>query len=347
VKQSILRKGRQDRNVLTIPAWDDGPAIAAVSMGQDLRFTLVNSKPGVIVPAPGKPTAEQGEECPVRMTNPYVRIAGLPSGHLFAVGIECKTNKAIAERWEPKKVRGEVTTVEGIDPDPDAKAWALAAASPDEAYAIFIAPKKAWLATWDGKAWKAQAAPFTESLFLAGDGTVWGYGSAGLFRHPKGGAWTKVDLPSGTPTSAWAKDENNVWVVMDKRTLLHKGGPPGHAVELPSTSQVSSVLQRDSRWLATPFCKSVYAMLATLGPSGGKAPESYAPLTDALRGAPDLVKGATYVVDDNGASLFVGAKAPSVEIGEKIIAAFQAKNPKAMPVLYCHEPRVVGTLKVE
>ena len=346
-KQDLIRGN--DRHVTTVTAWDDGRAIAAVEQGRDMRFTLVNSKGGVIVPAPGKPTAEQGEECPVRMDpGTFVRLAGLPSGHLFAIGSECKTNKAVAERWEPKKVRGDAAVLEGIAPG--AHGYALAAASPEEAYALFGAgPDKTWLATWDGKAWKVEDAPFgaASGLFAAGDGSVWSYGVKGLFRHPKGGAWTKVDAPAGKITSAWAKDEKNVWVVTDEATLLHKGGPAGKSVKLPASADVASVLARDKRWLATPFCKSIYVMLATIGPKGGKVPESFAALSDVVRGAPELQKDVSYVVDDNGANLFVGAKAPSVEVAEKIVAAYKAKNPKATPMVYCHAPNVAGTLKVE
>jgi hypothetical protein len=346
VKQELLRPQTEDREIKEITGWDDGRAIAVVGMNQDLRFSLVNSKPGVVVPAPGKPTAEQGEDCRVRMDPGWsVSVFGLPSGHLFAIGRECKTGKAIAERWEPKKVRGEATPIE-ID---DAQTDALVAASPDEAYALFTSARKQQrLATWDGKAWKVEDDPFgAGGLFVAGDGSVWGFGKKGLFHHPKGGAWTKVELPAGTPTSAWAKSDNDVWVVLDEKKLVRNGGPAAKAVKLPPASNVASVLARDKRWLATPFCKSVYAMLATIGPKGGKPPESHAGLTEAVHGAPELLKDVTFVVEDNGASLFVGAKAPSVEVGEKIIAAFKAKNPKTTPMLYCHEPKVVGTLKVD
>lgn len=345
-KESPLR---DNERVLDIAPWGQKRAVAAIRMEQpDIRFTLVGSSSGGVIPAPGKPTPEQ-DGCAVRMDpDGELKLGGLPSGHMFAIGKECKSGKFIAERWAPGKVRGEVDAIEGVSGAP----FAVAAASGDEAYAIFNDGSTGHLATWDGKAWKAEKAPFGagKSLWVSGDGVAWALGAEGLYQHPKGGAWTKVDVGQAKPTSAWAKDEKTIWVVADGKTLLRSGPASSGSApfELPTPSAVNEVLTRDRRWLATPVCKRTYVMIAAVG-SGDKAPTSYPALTDAVKGNAELtVKEIQYLVEDVGGTLWAGAKVPSVAVADKLVAALKAKNDKTKPMVFCHEPMFVkGALKVE
>jgi hypothetical protein len=343
--QNPLRDGESLRDVA---AWGDGRAIAAIKMAEpDLRFVLFNSKPGGVVPGPGKPTPEQAD-CTVRFDPAAdVKLAGLPSEHLFAIGKECKTGKAIAERWEPKQVRGVAEPIAGI---PDAALpVAVAAVKPDEAYAAFYDGSNGFLATWDGKAWKAEPAPcgWVKSVFVSGDGAAWCVGDKGLFEHPKGGAWTRVETPPGKPSSAWALDHDNVWVVIDDGKLYRAGGKPGPALELPKRAEVEQALQKDRRWLATAACKRVFVHLAAVGPSGGQPPKSYAGLDDAIAGNAKLHEGIEYVVEEIGPTQTIGAKVPSMEVAKELAAAYKAKNANAPVAVYCHEPIVKGKLTVK
>jgi hypothetical protein len=183
-----------------------------------------------------------------------------------------------------------------------------------------------------------------KSLFVSGDGTTWAVGKKGLYAHAKGGAWKQVPLP-GTPTSAWAKDDKIVWVVVDGTKLYAKGVPTSAPVTL-DPKKVRDVLDHDKRWLATPFCKKLYVELQTLGPSGGDLPKSYAGLDDAIHGDAALHEGIEYVVEDVG-TMRVGAKVPSIAVAEKLAKAYEAKNPKAHPTVLCHEPTVKGKLTVQ
>jgi hypothetical protein len=135
---------RDEERLLSIAAWD-GRALAAIRMSEpDVRFQVLG-KAGGVTPGPGKPTADQ-DGCNVRFTAdaPFL-LAGTAQGQLFAAGHECKTQKAIVERWKPKEVRGEAQPLDGVDAS--AEPSALAAASADEAYAVFSSGDDAKLAS--------------------------------------------------------------------------------------------------------------------------------------------------------------------------------------------------------
>jgi hypothetical protein len=177
---------------------------------------------------------------------------------------------------------------------------------------------------------------------------AWAVGSEGLYQHSKGGPWAKVDIGAAKATSAWAKDAKTIWVVADSKTLLRSGPATGAPLELPSPTAVGEALTRDRRWLATAACKRTYVMIAPIG-SGDKAPASYPALTDAVKGNAELTaKEIQYLVEDVGGTLWAGAKVPSVAVADKLVAALKAKNDKAKPMVFCHEPMFVkGALKVE
>lgn len=336
---------RDNERILDITPLDQKRALAAVRMETaDIRFALTGSSGGGVIPAPGKPTADQ-EGCAVRMDpEAPLKLGASASGHVFAIGRECKTGKVIAERWQPSKVRGDVDVIEGVSGAP----IAVAAASADEAYALFADGKGGFLATWDGKTWKGEKAPFGAgtSAWISADGAAWAVGDGGLYEHPKGGAWTKVDSGSAKITSAWARDEKTVWAVGDGKTLLYRGAASIPTLKLPAESEVQTALTRDRRWPATAACKRTYVMLTQI--PGDKAPATYAPLNEAVTGNAELTaKEITYLVEDVGGVLWVSAKVPSPAVADKLIFAFAAKS-KASPRVFCHEPLIVkGALKVE
>jgi hypothetical protein len=149
------------------------------------------------------------------------------------------------------------------------------------------------------------------------------------------------------PTSAWAKDENTVWVVSDDRVLLRSGPPSGTPMLLPRAAEVRPIVERDRRWPATAACKKVFVMLAAIGPAGDKVPASFPALTAAVRGDAALA-ALPYVAEDIGGTLYAGAKVPSLEVGEKLAAAYKAKHATSTPMVYCHEPASIkGTLAVQ
>lgn len=341
---------RDGERMLDVTPWGDGRAIAAIRMAEaDIRFTLVGSAGGVAVPGPGKPSAEQ-EGCAVRFDpdGPFT-FAGTKSGHLFAAGRECKTGKAIIGFWKPKATV-ETAALPGIDAAATAKA--IAATAEDDAVAAFEAPGGTMLAQWDGKGWKVLPAPGgkVSSMFTSGDGTLWMLAEKGLFSRKKAGEWARVVLPRDAfPTSAWAKNPEVLWVVTESNQLWRKGTSSTPKVVLPAGSEVRATLERDKRWIASRLCKKLYVHLMTIGPSGtGKPPVRFAAVSDAVKGDAALTGAdVSYVVEEVAGNFLAGAKVPSFAVGEKLAAAFKAKNTSATPMILCHEPLVKGVLRLE
>lgn len=340
---------RDGERVLDVTAWGEGRAIAAIRMAEaDIRFTLVGSTGGIQVPGPGKPTAEQ-EGCNARFDpDAALVLAGTASGHLFAAGRECKSHKPLAGFWKPKSAV-DATVIAGLDSAP--RAVAVAAAAEDLAAAVFDTSGGTKIVEWDGEEWKAAPSPggSVRQMFAAADGSLWMVSEKGLFRRTKGAPWSKVALPGDAkPTSAWARDASVVWVVADGKRLLRKGAASGPPLALPAASEVRPFLDREKRWPATRACKKVYVMLAAIGPKAEKPPASFPAVTDAVRGDAALTgPDVSYVVEEIAGNFWAGAKVPSFEVAEKLVAAFRAKNPRATTMTVCHEPLVKGPLKVE
>jgi hypothetical protein len=340
---------RDGERILDVTAWGEGRAIAAIRMAEaDIRFTLVGSTGGIPVPGPGKPTAEQ-EGCNARFDpDGALVLAGTASGHLFAAGLECKSQKPIAGFWKPKSTV-EATAVSGLDKG--ARAVAIAAAAEDFAAAVFDTSGGTRLVDWDGKEWKASPSPGGKvtQMFAAGDGSLWMVSEKGLYWRKKGAEWSKMALPGeAKPTSAWARDASVVWVVVDGKRLLRKGPAAGAPLALPAASEVRPFLEREKRWPATRACKKVYVMLAAIGPKAEKPPATFPAVSDAVKGDAALTgPDVTYVVEEIAGNFWAGAKVPSFDVASMLKAAFKAKNPKAVSMIVCHEPLVKGPLRVE
>jgi hypothetical protein len=102
---------------------------------------------------------------------------------------------------------------------------------------------------------------------------------------------------------------------------------------------MSNMISSKRRWIATPVRDKVYAHLYTAGPSAGEVPKDFSSIKDifAQKDFADL----TPVVEDDGASLYVGVPVPSLAVGKALLEAYRAKNPKGTPNLFCHEPVIV------
>lgn len=341
-KQELLKDGEK---LLDLTPWEKKRAIAAVRKSTaDIRFTLAGSPAGGVLPAPGKPTAEQAG-CAVRMDpDAEVKLAGLPTGHLFALGKECKTGKLIVERWAPGKAQGEVAVLDRVSGTP----VAIAAHGPDEAYALFVDGKKGYISIWDGKTWRGSGAPFgtPKSMWTAADGALFVLGS-GLYLRPKGGPWEEIKVGKMKVSSAWARDPKVVWIVEDGKTLHRLAPRTNKPIKLPLVADVKAMIERDQRWPASEVCKKVYVQLASIGPSD-KVPASFAALTAAVKDDAELTaKEIQYVAEDVGGTLYAGAKVPSLAVAEKLVNAFKAKQADSKPAVFCHDPAVKGPLKLE
>jgi hypothetical protein len=355
---------RENERILDVAAWDDDRAVAAIAMpSNDIRFFLVGGKPGPTMPAPtgvkredaaDGETTENDTSCKVKMSpSSAYRMWGLPTGHLFAAGSECKEGGGggpLVERWEPKKVRGTIEALPAGEGG-SVKVQGVVARAPDDAYVWGSAGSAVYLVHFDGKAWAAEKAPFAEApatITASDDGTLWAAGPAGVWKQPAGGAWTQLSLPSPasgaklTPTAAWAKSATEVWVTAKAGTTgyLLTQKAEGPAVTLPGRTAMTQSLQSNRRWLASPVCTRPYALIATVGKKGDKISGDFPAIREVFAGKPEIA-GVKLILENDGASYYVGAQAPSVDAAKKLVELYLAKNPKAAAAVFCHEPIIV------
>lgn len=364
--QQILRDGEK---LMALGAVGENVVAAIAMPANDIRIALVGGKGGVL-PAPAAikkeaPAAAEGEEpaapseepdtsCKVKMSPsaPFF-LAGTASGYAFAAGMECKDSgdpgAALVERWEPKKTRG---TIEPL-PAPASGTVALGgvlAVSETEGYVWGGAGGAAYLARWDGKAWALDKVPFQKTIkamAAVDDGTVFAAAEDGYYTknsNKAGGAWEKVALPKKIdgfePTGVYARTASDVWVsgkAGDKHYLLRSAKVEKTAV-MPATKAVEDTLKSNFRFMATPLCAKPYAHLFSVGPSATPVPKEFPAVKKAFEGK--KFDGAKLVLEDDGANLFVGAKAASAEQAEAIVAAFMEGNPKMKARVFCHDPQV-------
>lgn len=395
---AMLREGE---TLLDITAWDDARALAAIGMKHnDMRFLLVGGKSGVIPPAPGKadppprPAGDttsstsggeapeagasdnkpegddkpEDDSCKVKMKPERLKLAGLPSGHLFAVGYTCKetgSGPPIAERWEPKKVRGVIDPLPVPEGSGEVALKGVLAVGKDEAYAYGSMGAAAYVAAWDGKAWTFQKTPFAGKVLVmrANGGALFavaaneGIGGK-LYKKPKGGEWAEVRLPEveGGPalaTDVWPKADDDVWVAVTtswkgggvKNGALLRSKKADKPVLLTNREEWRRTLSTNKRFKATRACDKLYAHLATLGPS--KAPDGKP--AGLPKGFPALkpifakkeFASLSPIVEDDGAHLYIGVPVPSYDVGELLVAEYMTATPNAQSALFCHEPIII------
>jgi hypothetical protein len=375
---------RERETLLDIAGWGDNRAVAAIAMpGNDMRFFLVGGKSGVVVPSPypadkpkpaAAPPAESAsaaaeappppsepepenkppdDSCKVKMKPDGVVLSGLPTGQLYAAGYECQEighGAAIAERWEPKKLRGTAEPLPRPEGEGSTEIRGVLARSPTEVlvFGKVGAPGRPYLARFDGKAWSLEKAPFTDgitSIVAADENTLWAI-AGGLWKKAGAAEWTKVELPASlTPKSVAARTATEVWVSATNQKgegVLLRSTPAAakDLVKLPTRKAMSDMVSSNRRWIATPACDKVYAHLATLGPSKSEPPKDFSVLKAALASNKEFESLAP-IVEDDGAHLYIGVPVPSIEVGQKLLAAYAEKSPKTVSNLFCHEPVII------
>lgn len=297
----------------------------------------------------------EDERCKVRMRPESVVLAGLPSGELFAAGYDCDEaagNAAIVERWEPKQVRGVVDALPRPADGSGIDVRGALARSATEAYVFGDAGPSPYLAHFDGKAWSAEAVSFRGPItsMMAADDAGPLYAVAGaLYEKIASGPWTELALPTLggeelAPQAVWARAASDVWIAAatgkGEGALLRSGGAETPTLKLPARKEMTDMIATNRRFLATAACDRIFVHLTTIGPSKSDVPSAFPRLVEAFAGQPGL-EGAKFLVEDDGANLYVGAQVPSLEIGRKLLSRFKEKNPKAVANVFCHEPHLV------
>jgi hypothetical protein len=325
-------------------------------------------------PIEGPEDGEKEAPCKVRMKPRGVALAGLPGGELYAAGYECEPlghGGAIVERWGPKQVHGTVESLPRPESGQQPAPRGVLARSPSEVvvYGSEGVPAAPYLARFDGTTWIVERVPFgggIETLAAADDGTFWAAAGGAAWKKA-GGAWEKVPLPAGLVAHAvWPRTAGDVWVSAREtegkaRAVLLRSGPagghlqtpggqPSDLIRLPPRNAMAGAMATHGRFFATAACEKVYVDLEVLGPAShpgvgkrAEAPKDFARLKPLFQ---DEFASLQPVLEDDGASFHVGVVVPSRDVGRRLMAAYQEKNPKAKPNLFCHEPALAKAIKL-
>jgi hypothetical protein len=343
-----------------------GPASdASAPQTADAQAGTAAAKPDSAVEAPASQAddagAREGAKCktqvhlPVSSGEPLRTLAALPTGEVFRVGYECREDARLVlavERWQPKQRKSVIDVL----PEPPLQtpgAPLILARAPDDAYATVLGATKAWLARLSGGSWKAEALPFTTPItdaVLTHDGVVLLASGAMLYRQEKAGAaWAEIPVPeltSGTIARIHAPAKDEVWLAgVDGAgsNLLLSTRPQPSVIEPPKAAQVAAMQQSNKRSPATAACDRIYVHLYTLGASGAKPPKAFPKISSAIGGDKALSK-LEFVVEDDGANTYLGAKAPSLALAQKLAKEIARVDPKVAAQIFCHEPKVKATV---
>lgn len=357
----------EHETLLSMTAWGEDRVLALIARpGNDMRFVQAGGRTAAALPAPSPADPQKGAAsgegdenegpCKVRMKPRSVSTAGLPGGQLYAAGFTCEPlghGAAIVERWEPGQTHGTVEALpvaeSGSHPSPRG-VWARSA-SEVYVYGSQGIPAAPYLARFDGKAWSLEAAPFTggiETLSAADDGTLWAVASGAVWKR-SGAEWQKAELPAGLSAHAAWPEGADVWISARQTEGKHRAvllraarGPAPEPVRLPPRNAMAGALAAGKGFFATAACDHVWVEIAVLGPSKDPATGKPAAVPKKLPALEPVLTGELAdlapVVEDDGSQLHLGIPTPSRDLGRRLVAAYQEKNPGTAPNLSCHEP---------
>jgi hypothetical protein len=308
--------------------------------------------------AQGQPSGEKSAQEPARALygTEGRPMAGLPSGHLFVIGVdgELTSKRVLVERWNAQG-RSVVDELPEAD-EPLAGELGIVAAAPDDAYAFSI-DHGSYLARLEGSSWKREKVPnnlVIHDMLAPGDGSYYLATEGPLFRREKGAtAWTEVPLPQCGEVFSLALVDGKLWAVGKQHgdsLALFGPEPPTTPVFLPRNRERSVVDELPSwgteqqrrllvRQASSPFCQKNFVLLRSQVSPGAKAfPDVEAVLRQAIP-----LDGVELVTEQSPQWTYLGARVPSYEIGQRLVK-YIAKNPANLEgKLFCHEPQVAKT----
>jgi hypothetical protein len=135
-----------------------------------------------------------------------------------------------------------------------------------------------------------------------------------------------------------------------RAVLLRTGAKTADLVRLPPRNAMAGATATFGRFFATSACDKVFVDLEVLAPASApgigkraEIPKDFPWLKALLQ---EEFARLQPVLEDDGVALHVGVPVPSRDVGRRLMAAYQEKNPKAKPNLFCHEPAIAKAIKL-
>jgi hypothetical protein len=269
-------------------------------------------------------------------------MAGLPSGHLFVIGVdgELTSRRVLVERWnaQGRSVVDELPEAE----EPVAGELGIVAAAPDDAYA-FTADHGSYLVHLEGSSWKREKVPgnlVIHDMLAPGDGSYYLATEGPLLRKEKGGtAWTEVPLPQCGEVFSLALVDGKLWAVGKQHgdsLALFGPEPPATPVFLPRIRDRTVTDGHIVRYASSPFCQKNFVLLQSrVSPGARSFPEVEAMLREAIP-----LDGVELVTEQSPVWTYLGARVPSYEVGMKLVKHTSRGKGFLDRTLFCHDPQV-------
>lgn len=265
----------QNANVLGLSPWSNGRTLALVASDYEkqLHFVQLGGARGTLPQLPH--TARDDYGC-VHGLQPGA-MSALPSGEVYLTGTRCSVSAeqdvtnhgVIIHSWAPGQARAKTSVLPGLA-EKEASGGAInsivAASSSDVFVAGVLMPnaaedepstERAYLAHFDGKDWRAFAAPPVEridELQRAPSGKLWALSNGDLWTTvgsaSENATWKKVALPESAKEagesavrSFWVQDDERVWATLgaDEFTYLARTQAGTNPLSVPSDQQIAQL----------------------------------------------------------------------------------------------------------
>lgn len=173
------------------------------------------------------------------------------------------------------------------------------------------------------------------AVAVASDGTIAVASGAKVHVRTPTGETTSHDAP-GDVVSLALLPGGKVVASTDKSVVATGGEAP---LDVPDKTTVWQVRGLYGQAPATRACKDLWVPLANLGPTHGYVPDELPWLEEDSLKQGDVGK-STYVVEDDGVKMTVGAIVANIAAGEAIVSTIGKRaGIQGQPVL-CHAPEV-------
>lgn len=333
----------------------DAPPLGTAEIGRGRTVALLRDDAGGLrlalvrgmehVDPPALPPGEGA--CKSQLADEGARLVGVPSGQLFVIGARCGEKPARAAAWSLRLGDKALSPL------------ALPASSGPATVAAHAARgEDVWLGGASGGSpylLHLVAGAFVEvptplpgpivSLSLAEDGTLWAASPSAIARL-RAGVWsvtTRIgDAPLDAVTSIVGVSATRAWVgtAGASPSLLSTEARP-RELALPDKKTMWAARTLVGRAVATEVCSSTWVPLSAIGNTGGFLPKDMPWLREGVRGHDEL-DDVTFVVDDDGIKLTLGAQVPSIDVGRKVLGLFADRLGISGAPVTCHVPRVVA-----
>ena len=369
----------QNKNVLGISPWSAGRTLALLSGGYEkqLYFTQLGGTRGA--PLPQLPRAAHDDYGCVHGIQPAA-MSALPSGEVFLAGTRCTvsateeviTQGVVMHGWAPGQVRAKVAVLPGLsEKEASGEISSIVAVTGNDVFVAGVRvpnlpegqdrKEEAYLAHFDGKSWRAFAAPpidRIDDLQRAPDGRLWALYNGDLWSTKgsaaENAAWQQVEMPQlareageHAVSSFWVQDNEQVWATLgsDGFSYLIRTKRSALPLSTPSDEQIAQLSSAFDP-MAAYRCESPMLVLLTLSRQAPKDADMPS-VRAALRGHPELEGKAQFIELPFLTRRYLGVRGEMDSLLETQEILSNAHIPGVAPELRCLNGTPTRTLTID